>query len=150
MQAAAFASGAERCFRSGVITKRRWCSAIVTNLASLPMLQPQPQPLERGLLAVLPANIIKETGCAASSREVKRLAAVQHRFIANKTHMRSILNIGPCMPQRCWRKYSQSRLRSIKQNHCPRLQPAEMQLQPRGLRQRAWRSLHHSTPRPQC
>jgi hypothetical protein len=97
MQAAAFASGAERCSRSGVITKRRWCSAIVMNLASLPMLQLQLQ--ERGLLAV-PAKNIKETGCVASSREVKRLAAVQHRFIANKTQMRSILNIGPCMPQR--------------------------------------------------
>jgi hypothetical protein len=112
MQAAAFASGAERCFRSGVITKRRWCSAIVTNLASLPMLQLQlqqelqPQPQELGLLAVLPANIIKETECVASSREVKRLAAVQHRFIANKTQMRSIFNIGPCMPQCCCRKYS--------------------------------------------
>jgi hypothetical protein len=88
MQAAAFASGAERCSRSGVITKRRWCSAIVMNLASLPMLQPQLQLQERGLLAVVPAKNIKETGCVASSREVKRLAAVQHRFIANKMHMR--------------------------------------------------------------
>jgi hypothetical protein len=116
-----------------------------------PELQPQPQ--ELGLLAVPPANIIKETGCVASSRGVKRLAAVQHRFIANKTQMRSIANIGPLHATMLLPKVF-SNVTPIKQNHCPRRQPAEMQLQPRlqprGLRQRAWRSLHHSTPRPQC